>query len=189
MSPCCVGLSCQQGHFVAISQRIIVKPFAQNAEEYGVERGRVLRLRLPFDLPMPRQRQVKGAAERSEEMKRGNAVAVVFLLIFAAGCGQSKQVRVTYKSDPPGGILHELNGEVRGLCPKTLWYDLDEETIKNGYIDVKGLIVRWPGGPPERRSNDLIRIKVDGTDRQVTFRQPGMATNATHTERLSYRRY
>ena len=148
-----------------------------------------MRSRLPFVLPMLLQRQVRAVAERSEQMKRGNGVAVVLLLIFAAGCGQSKQVRVTYKSDPPGGILHKLNGEVIGLCPKALWYDLDEEAIENGYIDVKGMIVRWPGGPPERRSNDLIRIKVDGTDRQVTFRQPGMATNAAQTKGLRYRRY
>jgi len=177
-----------RGLFDAVSLRSIVKPLTGNAEEYQVERGRVLCSRLPFYLLALRQRKVNVAAERSEQMKQVNAVAVVFLLVFAVGCGKSERVRVTYESNPPGGILHKLNGEVWGLCPKSLWYDLDEEAITKGYIDVKGLIVRWPGGPPKRRSNDLIRIKVDGTDQQVTFRQPGMATKSAHTERLRYRR-
>lgn len=84
----------------------------------------------------------------------------------------AKQVKVTYRSDPPGGRLYELNGEFVGPCPKVLWYDLDEEAIANGYMYVRGLEVRWPSGP-ERRSSMFMTVKVDGTDRKVTFVQPG----------------
>jgi hypothetical protein len=108
---------------------------------------------------------------KERKMKYGMAVPVLLLLVFAAGCGQANRVKVTYKSNPLGGILYKQNGEVWGSCPKVLWYDLDEETIKNGYLDAKGLIVRWPSGP-ERRSGDLIRVTVNGTDRRVIFTQP-----------------
>jgi len=120
-------------------------------------------------------------------MKHSTAIPVLILLTFAAGCGQAKRVKVTYKSDPPGGILYRQNGELWGSCPKVLWYELDEEAIRNGYIDAKGLIVRWPDGP-ERRSDDLIRITVNGTDRRVIFAKPMTFTTAGHTQRLRYRR-
>jgi hypothetical protein len=32
--------------------------------------------------------------------------------MFAVGCGQSEQVKVTYKSDPPGGVLYKQNGDL-----------------------------------------------------------------------------
>ncbi|MBL7187930.1 MAG: hypothetical protein ISS70_16530 [Phycisphaerae bacterium] len=113
-------------------------------------------------------------------MRRGIAETILILLMFAAGCGQTKQVKVTYRSDPPGGTLYKQNGEVWGQCPKVLWYDLDEEAIENGYLDAKGLIVRWPSGSG-KRSGDLIRIKVNGTDRRVTFIQPRIAAKAVET--------
>ncbi len=105
-------------------------------------------------------------------MKHGFAVAILIPLLFAVGCAQNKRVKVTYISDPPGGTLYELNGELWGQCPKVLWYDLDEKTVANGYVDAMGLMVRWPSGP-EKRSGNLIRITADGTDRRVTFIQPG----------------
>ncbi len=105
-------------------------------------------------------------------MKNGFVVAVLIPLLFAVGCTQNKQVKVTYRSDPPGGTLYRLDGELWGPCPKVLWYDLDKEAIANGYVDARGLMVRWPSGP-EKASGKLIRITVDGTDRQVTFVQPG----------------
>jgi len=105
-------------------------------------------------------------------MKHGFAVAIVIPLLFAVGCAQDKQVKVTYRSDPPGGTLYRLDGELWGACPKVLWYDLDKEAIANGYMDAMGLMVRWPSGP-EKRSGNLIRITADGTDRRVTFIQPG----------------
>ncbi len=104
-------------------------------------------------------------------MKHVLAVAALIPLLFAVGCGQTQRVRVTYRSDPPGGTLHKLDGKLWGPCPKVIYYDLDEEAIENGYLDAKGLIVRWPAGP-EKLSGKLIRITVDGTDRQVTFVQP-----------------
>ncbi len=107
-------------------------------------------------------------------MRRGIAVAILILLMFAAGCGHAKKVKVTYRSSPPGGTLHKHNGEVWGPSPKVLWYDLDEEAIENGYVEAKGLIMRWPSGP-EKRSGNLIRIKANGTDRRVVFTQPRIA--------------
>ena len=116
-------------------------------------------------------------AKGVKKMRRGIAITILILLIFAAGCGQTKQVKVTYRSDPAGGILYKQDGEVWGPCPKVLWYDLDENTIENGYLDAKGLIVRWPSGP-EKRSGDLIRITINGTDRRVTFTQPSITAKA-----------
>ncbi|MHC4568506.1 MAG: hypothetical protein ACYTE3_22430 [Planctomycetota bacterium] len=117
-------------------------------------------------------------------MKYCNIVRVLILLVFAAGCEQAAQVKVTYESNPPGGILYKQNGEVLGPCPKVLWYDLNKEVIEDGYLHAKGLMVRWPSGP-ERRSDSLIKITVDGTDRRVIFTQPW---TATYAERLRYRR-
>lgn len=113
-------------------------------------------------------------------MRRGITVAILTLLMFAAGCGPAKQVKVTYRSDPPGGTLYKQNGDLWGPCPTVLWYDRDEEAIEDGYLDAMGLVVRWPSGP-EKRSGDLIRIKVNGTNRRVTFVQPRMTVKAVRT--------
>ena len=113
-------------------------------------------------------------------MKRVITIAVLMLMLLAVGCGGPKQVKVTYKSNPLGGTLYKQNGEPWGQCPKNLWYDLDEEAIENGYLDAKGLIVRWPTGP-EKRSEDLIRIRIDGTDRRVIFTQPRLSAKAVQT--------
>ena len=104
-------------------------------------------------------------------MKHCFAAAIVVPVLFAVGCAQNKQVKVTYMSDPPGGTLYELNGELSGPCPQVIRYDIDEEAIENGYLDVTGLMVRWPSGP-EKRSGKFIRVTVDGTERRVTFVQP-----------------
>ncbi len=45
-------------------------------------------------------------------MKRSNSVPVLILLMFAVGCGQSKQVEVAHESDPSGGIWHEQYGDL-----------------------------------------------------------------------------
>ena len=104
-------------------------------------------------------------------MRHGAGVAVLLSLLFAVGCSQRQQVKVTYRSEPAGGTLYKLDGELWGECPKVLYYDIDKEAIEQGYLDVKGLMVEWPSGPA-KRSGDLIRITVDGTNRQVTFFQP-----------------
>ena len=111
-------------------------------------------------------------------MKHGIVIAVLILL-FVVGCGQKQQLKVTYISDPPGGTLYKKNGELWGPCPKVLWYDLDKKALAEGYLETKGLIVRWPSGP-ERKSDKLIRIPVDRTDQQYTFVQPEDEPNAPH---------
>jgi len=113
-------------------------------------------------------------------MKRGITVTILMLLAVGAGCGRAKQVKVTYKSDPPGGTLYRQDGEFLGQCPKVLWYDVNQEHYESGYLDAKGLITRWPSGP-EKRSGDLIRITVNGTNRQVVFTQPKITAKATDT--------
>jgi hypothetical protein len=104
-------------------------------------------------------------------MRHGFRVGVLLSLLFAIGCSQQEQVRVTYRSDPPGGTLYRLDGELWGECPKVLFYDISQDDIERGYLDAKGLMVRWPSGPA-KRSGELVRITVDGTNRQVTFVQP-----------------
>lgn len=108
-------------------------------------------------------------------MKHGFAVGVLLSLLFVIGCSQRQQVKVTYRSDPPGGTLHRLDGELWGPCPKVLFYDIGKEDIERGYLDVKGLVVKWPDGPA-KKSGELIQITVDGTNRQVTFVQPDDAS-------------
>jgi len=108
-------------------------------------------------------------------MKHVSAIIVLIQLLFAAGCAQIQQVKVTYRSDPPGGTLYRLNGELLGPCPKTLWYDLDTEAMARAHLDAKGLIVRWPTGP-EKASREVIRILTNVTNQQVIFTQPKAAT-------------
>ena len=104
-------------------------------------------------------------------MKHRTVIAV-FIPLFVVSCAQQQRLKVTYISDPPGGTLYRQSGELWGPCPKVLWYDLDKDTLAAGYLDAKGLTARWPSGP-EKRSDKLIRISVDGTDQQYTFVQPG----------------
>ncbi len=104
-------------------------------------------------------------------MKHSIAVPLLTLMMFAVGCAEKQQVKVIFLSDPPGGTLYKYNGHLWGPCPKALWYDLDKEAVERGYLDAKGLIVRWPSGP-EKRSGDLIRIPVNDFNRRVTFTQP-----------------
>ncbi len=114
-------------------------------------------------------------------MKHVAAVAVLVAPLLAAGCGQKRQVKVTFLSDPPGGTLYKHDGQVWGPCPKALWYNLNSEAIKKGYLQARGLIVRWPTGP-EKRSEDLIKITINGTERQVLFVQPRSETKVLATD-------
>ena len=82
-------------------------------------------------------------------------------------------------SDPPGAALYRQSGELWGPCPKVLWYDLDKDALAAGYLDAKGLTARWPSGA-EKKSDELIRLVVDGTDQQYTFVQPEDEPNARH---------
>ena len=95
-------------------------------------------------------------------MKHGTVIAV-FIPLFAVSCAQQQRLKVTYMSDPPGGTLYRQSGELWGPCPKVLWYDLDKDALAAGHLDAKGLTARWPSGP-EKKSDKLIRIPVDGTD-------------------------
>lgn len=104
-------------------------------------------------------------------MKRIIAFGGLVPVLFAVGCAQKQQVKVTFLSDPPGGTLYKQNGEIWGPCPKVLWYNVDSEAMRKGYLDAKGMVVRWPTGP-EKRSDDSIKITVNGTDRHVVFVQP-----------------
>ena len=110
-------------------------------------------------------------------MKRAIIIAVLIPLL-ALGCARQR-LKVTYRSDPPGGGLYKQSGEFWGPCPKTLWYDLDDNALSEGYLEARGLIVRWPSGP-EKRSDKLIRIPVNGIDQAVTFVQPEGTPDAPH---------
>ncbi len=116
--------------------------------------------------------EVSSTRHRKESrMKHIAAIPVVILVVLAVGCAQKDQVKVTFLSDPPGGTLYKVNGVALGLCPKVLWYDLDEEAAEQGYLNARGMVVRWPSGP-EKSSDDLIKITVNGTNRHVVFLQP-----------------
>ncbi len=104
-------------------------------------------------------------------MKHAIAIPVLVLMMLAAGCAEKQRVRVTFLSDPPGGTLYKPNGDPWGPCPKVLLFDLNEEAVEKGHLYAKGMVVRWPDGQ-EKRSNDLISITVNGTDRHVVFLQP-----------------
>jgi len=100
------------------------------------------------------------------------AICLVLVLISIVGCSSfPKNLEVIYESDPPGGVLYKQTGEVWGKCPKTLYYKMDKQAREEGYLDLRGLEVRWPEGPL-RKSGKKIRIAVDGSKRQVTFVQP-----------------
>jgi len=103
-------------------------------------------------------------------MKRGKTV-ITLISLLVLSCGQQQQqLKVTFLSDPPGGMLYRQNGESWGPCPKVLWYDLSEEVLAAGKLQAKGLVVRWPSGP-EKRSDDTITFQIDGSDKQFTFVQ------------------
>ncbi len=111
-------------------------------------------------------------------MKHGTVIAVFILSLVISCSQQQKRVKVTYISDPPGGTLHHQSGELRGPCPKVLWYDIDKDALAAGLLDARGMTVRWPSGP-EKKSDKLIWIPVDGSDHKYTFVQPKDEANAT----------
>jgi hypothetical protein len=53
--------------------------------------------------------------------------------------------------------------------------------MEKGYLNAKGMVVRWPIGPA-KKSDDLIKIRVDGTDRHVIFVQPKEEPATTSAE-------
>ena len=108
-------------------------------------------------------------------MKHGILIAVLTAL-FVVGCAQ-ESVKVTYRSDPPYASVYSRDDEHRGTCPLTLWYPVDAEAEAQGYLYAKGMTMRWVSGA-ERTSRDTIKIKVDGTNRQVTFVRPEEAPDA-----------
>ncbi|MHC4117716.1 MAG: hypothetical protein ACYSWO_09435 [Planctomycetota bacterium] len=111
-------------------------------------------------------------------MKHGIAAAII--LVLATGCAKKQQrIRVTILSDPAGGKLYNNSGELLGPCPKVLRYDLDTEAMKRGYIETEPMTVRWPAGP-EKKSDEPMRITVDGTNRHMVFAQPRNAPRPIH---------
>ena len=127
------------------------------------------------------ERDPAHAPKKGVKMKYAIAVPVIVLMILAVGCAKKQQVKVTFLSDPAGGWLYKANGDPWGPCPKVLWYDLDEAAVERGYLDLKELVVRWPDGP-EKSSDGLIRITVDGTDRNVVFLQEKEEPKAEYVE-------
>ena len=108
-------------------------------------------------------------------MKHGITVAALILL-FVSGCAQDS-VKVTYRSDPPYASVYSKDGSLRGTCPLTLWYPVNAEARRQGYLYAKGMTMRWASGA-EKTSPKTVKIIVDGTNRQVTFIQPKDAPNA-----------
>ena len=127
------------------------------------------------------ERDPARALQKGVKMKHTIAVPVIVLMILAVGCAKKQQVKVTFLSDPPGGWLYKENGDPWGPCPKALWYDLDKTAIERGYLEAKEMVVRWPDGP-EKSSDGLIRITVDGTDRHVVFLQQNEEPKAEYVE-------
>ena len=103
--------------------------------------------------------------------------------LFSAGGGRSKEYAPKFAA--AGAVVIDNSSAFRQEPDVPLVVaQVNDEAIRDGYLHAKGLTVRWPDGS-ERKSDSLIRITVNGTDRRVVFSQPGIPVYADH---LRYRR-
>lgn len=103
--------------------------------------------------------------------------------LLLAGCStnqagsekQASQVSVTYRSDPPGATLTQVDGRVFGQMPVTLSYQVSDADRARGEATFLGLTAHWPSGakdaypkmtlPTGKLSSDIARTAF-------TFKRP-----------------
>lgn len=86
----------------------------------------------------------------TKKIIKGTGMKKIFSLIalgitaVLSGCA-SNQYAVTYNSDPEGAQLY-CGGVAKGYTPVKLYYTLDEETKKRGYLNTVPCSVKWVSG-------------------------------------------
>ncbi len=98
---------------------------------------------------------------------KGFMVLFVFALV-ASGC--SNTLKVTFHSDPPGGILY-LGSQQVGYTPQTLTYQLSESDLQRGYTNLDTAI-RWVSGV-ERQGTLKVNFN-EGFSQQFIARRPNL---------------
>jgi hypothetical protein len=102
--------------------------------------------------------------------KRLLCLAAIALLTW--GCA-SKQLAVTYHSDPPGAALYQGDHNF-GPTPRTLYYQLTDYDRQAGYKLLQGTAVRWVSGAKAGVSSLRADLR-NGTNQVFTFRRPDNA--------------
>jgi hypothetical protein len=76
-------------------------------------------------------------------MKWSRMVIGVLCASVFTGCAMLK---VTYVSDPPGALIVERNGSLRGTSPRTGTYVIPAEALAAGRIHCSEVTAYWPDG-------------------------------------------
>jgi len=108
---------------------------------------------------------MQGLFWRSEKMKRGNAIPVLILLMLVVGCGQSKEVKESYKSDAPLWVSYKQDDDLRVNPAKQVGSFVhiegcNEKKIKLIQVDC-GDIGKGSGDFPCYKGCERIRIRAN----------------------------
>ena len=108
---------------------------------------------------------MQGLFWRSEKMKRANAIPILILLMFLVGCGRSKQVKESYKSDAPLWVSYKQNSDLSVTPADTAGSFVqvegcDEKKIKLVQVDC-GDIGKGSGDFPCYKGCERIRIRAN----------------------------
>lgn len=93
-------------------------------------------------------------------------VASACMLIVAC----ASNLRVTYRSDPPGASLYE-GPKMLGYTPVTVLYAVDDAKRKAGVMYLQGTTVRWASGATAE-IGQLSATLDDGLNKEFTFQRP-----------------
>ena len=99
-------------------------------------------------------------------MKRANAIPILILLMFLVGCGRSKQVKETYKSDAPLWVSYKQYDDLRVNPAKEVGSFVqiegcNEKKIKLVQVDCGDIGKNPQGDFPCYKGCDRIRIRAN----------------------------
>jgi hypothetical protein len=94
-------------------------------------------------------------------------LSLLVVATLLAGCAG---LRVQYNSDPPGASLYE-GGQLKGVTPVVLNYELDQAFKSGGCTTLRGTSVKWASGA-EASISHLTACAHVGRSQQYTFQRP-----------------
>jgi len=98
------------------------------------------------------------------------------MALFMTGCAH--QVEITFNSDPYGATIYTDNGHSIGYAPKTLYYNIPENTKESKIIRIAPISARWASGATSDSGPILVDINRHGLKQEYTFKRPSNTPGA-----------
>jgi flagellar hook-associated protein FlgK len=96
----------------------------------------------------------------------------VLLAGLPATLGCATNLKMTFRSDPPGAALYENGTNFIGNAPYTAEYRLSSSDTEKGTILLKPITARWVSGATATTGSLTANLKQHGYNQQITLFRP-----------------